>query len=353
MKCHFFILQSLLLGATEAAYYKQSGGKHTYNRITLSIDRIQQHQHQQVLLYHALPAATALVVIRGGAISSTNTNNKLRNVIRSLLDITEKKAPALAKLFQMFLKTTETLTGMSLLPAPASPRANKETTSKKQHGKAKKKPKKIDDMNDEEKQQETTTTTAATTKKQKTSTSTRSNAAAAASSSNKTRVKTKTRTAPPPNMHLDIKLKSTNPNYRIQRELKEFLQHPPLNLKVKVGSNIRVWIITLTMKSGSIYEGETFRLRVLFPPSYPTVPPSVYFLPPTPQHEHVYTNGDICLSLLGKGWLPSMTAQSIAVSIQSILSSAQTKSLPMDNARHSQNKPGQYQKDWVYHDDNC
>ena len=48
-----------------------------------------------------------------------------------------------------------------------------------------------------------------------------------------------------------------------------------------------------------------------------------------------------------------MTAQSIAVSILSILSSAQSKSLPMDNARHSQNKPGQFQKDWVYHDDNC
>jgi hypothetical protein len=25
----------------------------------------------------------------------------------------------------------------------------------------------------------------------------------------------------------------------------------------------------------------------------------------------------------------------------------------MDNARHAQNKPGEYQKDWVYHDDNC
>jgi len=24
----------------------------------------------------------------------------------------------------------------------------------------------------------------------------------------------------------------------------------------------------------------------------------------------------------------------------------------MDNARHAQNKPGQFQKDWVYHDDN-
>jgi hypothetical protein len=46
-----------------------------------------------------------------------------------------------------------------------------------------------------------------------------------------------------------------------------------------------------------------------------------------------------------------MTAQSIAVSILSILSSAQSKSLPMDNARQALNKPGEYQKDWVYHDE--
>mmetsp|Transcript_18145 Transcript_18145/g.26853 ORF Transcript_18145/g.26853 Transcript_18145/m.26853 type:complete len:276 (-) Transcript_18145:30-857(-) len=153
--------------------------------------------------------------------------------------------------------------------------------------------------------------------------------------------------------HASATISSNNPNYRIQRELKEFLNSPPPNLRVKVGSNIRIWIVTMVGANNTIYEGEIFKLRIQFPKDYPTVPPSVYFQQPTPQHEHVYTNGDICLSLLGKDWRPTMTAQSIAVSILSILSSAQSKSLPMDNARHSHNKPGQYQKDWVYHDDNC
>ena len=143
--------------------------------------------------------------------------------------------------------------------------------------------------------------------------------------------------------HLKTRLKSTNPNYRIQRELKSFIQDPPPGLTVAVGKNMRIWIVTVA--GPGIYDGETFRLRVSFPPQYPTVPPSVYFLPPNiPVHEHVYTNGDICLSLLGKDWRPTMTAQSIAVSILSILASAQSKSLPMDNARHAQNKPGEYQK---------
>ena len=54
-----------------------------------------------------------------------------------------------------------------------------------------------------------------------------------------------------------------------------------------------------------------------------------------------------------KDWRPNMTAQSIAMSILSILCGAGRKSLPMDNAAHAQSKPGQKQDDWVYHDDNC
>ncbi|KAL7467071.1 hypothetical protein ACHAXS_007336 [Conticribra weissflogii] len=153
---------------------------------------------------------------------------------------------------------------------------------------------------------------------------------------------------------LSNNLKSSNPNYRIQRELKEFLSSPPPGLSVKIsGKNVRLWIITLTMPDNCIYAGETYKLRVQFPNDYPTSPPSVYFLPPTPRHEHVYTNGDICLSLLGKDWRPIMTAQSLAQAIMSILCGAQRKSLPMDNSRHAGNKPGQKQDDWVYHDDNC
>jgi len=153
---------------------------------------------------------------------------------------------------------------------------------------------------------------------------------------------------------LSNSLKSSNPNYRIQRELKEFLSPPPPGLSVKIsGKNVRLWIVTLDMPSNTIYAGETYRLRIKFPPDYPTSPPSVYFLPPTPRHEHVYTNGDICLSLLGTDWRPIMTAQSVAQAIMSILCGAQRKSLPMDNARHAGNKPGKKQNDWVYHDDNC
>jgi len=78
--------------------------------------------------------------------------------------------------------------------------------------------------------------------------------------------------------HLSKSIKSTNPNYRIQRELKEFLRDPPPGLRVQIGKNLRVWIVDV--KGPGIYEGEKFKLRISFPAQYPTVPPSVYFMKP-------------------------------------------------------------------------
>ena len=94
-------------------------------------------------------------------------------------------------------------------------------------------------------------------------------------------------------------------------------------------------------------------MQFKFPKEYPNRPPVVYFLKPAPKHRHVYTNGDICLSILGSGWLPSMTAESVAVSILSMLSSAKEKSLPVDNAAHAEISPGTQQYNYLYHDDKC
>lgn len=110
------------------------------------------------------------------------------------------------------------------------------------------------------------------------------------------------------------------------------MENPPEGCKVSVGSNLRVWIVTITGAPGTVFAGEKYRLKFTFPPEYPRKPPIVYFLQPTPRHEHVYTNGDICLDLLGDGWRPSLTASALAVSILSMLSSAKTKMLPPDNA---------------------
>lgn len=83
----------------------------------------------------------------------------------------------------------------------------------------------------------------------------------------------------------------------------------------------------------TIYEGENFTLRLKFSSQYPIQPPSAFFVKPhIPKHEHIYTNGDICLSILGRDWQSSMTAETIIVSILSLLCSAKHKLLPPDNA---------------------
>ena len=140
---------------------------------------------------------------------------------------------------------------------------------------------------------------------------------------------------------------------RIQKEIKSFLSNPPLNCELVVGSNIRTWVVNMKGLDGTIYAGEQFKLKMVFPKDYPSKPPSVFFLKPTPKHVHVYSNGDICLNLLGKDWRPSMTAELLVVSIQSMLASAKEKKSPQDNAAHSDSAPGQQQEGWMYHDDRC
>lgn len=120
--------------------------------------------------------------------------------------------------------------------------------------------------------------------------------------------------------------------YLFIKELKSFILDPPDNCQLVNDSNLKSWIVKLIGVNGTNYEGESFRLKFIFPIDYPVKPPIVYFLKPIPKHEHVYSNGDICLSTLGKDWQPTMTAQSIAIGILSMLSSAKEKRMPPDNA---------------------
>lgn len=109
----------------------------------------------------------------------------------------------------------------------------------------------------------------------------------------------------------------------------------------------------MTGPKDTVYAGETYRLQLTFPTTYPYKPPSAYFLSPVPRHQHVYSNGDMCLNLLGSGWQPAMTAETLVVSVLSILCNAKEKRLPPDNALHSDISPGQTQEKWMYHDDTC
>lgn len=144
-------------------------------------------------------------------------------------------------------------------------------------------------------------------------------------------------------------------NYRIQKEMNSFLRAPPPHCRLHLHpSNIRIWIVEIAGPPDSAYAGETYHLHLRFPSNYPLSPPSAVFLPPhVPRHPHVYSNGDICLNLLGADWRPTLTARAVAVAIMSMLSSAKRKVLPVDNAAHADMPAGSSQTSFMYHDDKC
>ena len=53
---------------------------------------------------------------------------------------------------------------------------------------------------------------------------------------------------------------------------------------------------------------------------------------PVPIHPHIYTNGYICLDLLGtQGWSPVQNVESVCVSIQSMLTGNTKRERPEGN----------------------
>jgi ubiquitin-conjugating enzyme E2 W len=115
------------------------------------------------------------------------------------------------------------------------------------------------------------------------------------------------------------------------------------------------WNINVTGAPDTIYQNENFILRFKFPERYPFESPAVMFVGSNiPIHPHIYSNGHICLSVLAEEWSPALSAQSICLSIISMLSSCKEKVRPPDDQRYvsrcaDPNDPKKTR--WEFHDD--
>lgn len=145
---------------------------------------------------------------------------------------------------------------------------------------------------------------------------------------------------------------SVRASKRIQKELERFYQEAEQDgLKIDV-IEPNVWHVTFTCVPPSIYADETYTLKVRFTDEYPMDSPEVVFLLPSPVHEHCYSNGHICLNILGEDWSPALTAKSVCLSIISMLSSAAEKKYPDDNTQYTRVPRGNPKHtNFVYHDD--
>jgi ubiquitin-conjugating enzyme E2 W len=148
--------------------------------------------------------------------------------------------------------------------------------------------------------------------------------------------------------------RDTRATRRIDKELEKFridAAGEGLDVTVKSPSN---WDVRIQGAVGTLYEGEQFILEVHFTNEYPMESPIVFFKPPSPIHEHIYSNGHICLNILGSDWSPALTVKSVCLSILSMMSSATSKVRPDGDDRYSQRHPaGSNPKEtrWLYEDD--
>jgi ubiquitin-conjugating enzyme E2 W len=147
---------------------------------------------------------------------------------------------------------------------------------------------------------------------------------------------------------------------RVSKELEKWRTSSPeerggLTLTEKSPSE---WHIGITGAVGTPYEGERFLLSVQFEEDYPMTSPITTFVVDSeyssPEHVHCYSNGHICLNILGADWSPALTVQSICLSVLSMLSSAEAKGRPPGDARYSSSHPvGSNPKKtkWLFDDD--
>lgn len=143
---------------------------------------------------------------------------------------------------------------------------------------------------------------------------------------------------------------------RLNKEYEEIITNYADMFQVQVkDDSMLTWEVSFVGAQGTVFAGERFTLQFKFGANYPIESPEVIFIKGYPEHEHVYSNGFICLSILYDEWSPSMRVSSVVLSILSMLSSAPHKSRPKNDAAFMRSSVGRSPKSftWVFEDERC
>lgn len=143
---------------------------------------------------------------------------------------------------------------------------------------------------------------------------------------------------------------------RILKELRSLDRETIPEVGIQLTDNIFVIHATITASENPLYKNKTFKLRITVGEDYPFNAPTCVFTKldsaTIPTHPHIYSNGHICLDLLGPAWTPIHTIRSILVSLQSFLASNTRLEKPPDDVSYCQHAPANPKRTtFVYHDD--
>ena len=149
---------------------------------------------------------------------------------------------------------------------------------------------------------------------------------------------------------------------RLNKELADLKTFKAFTVKVD-DNNPRIWYVSFKGAENTIYANEDFTLQFKFSNEYvsinyiikyiqPIDSPEVIFVGHIPTHEHIYSNGFICLSILYNEWSPALRVSSVCLSILSMLSSAKVKKKPHGDAEFSaRHYTGPKQIRWFFDDE--
>ncbi|CAG8976555.1 hypothetical protein HYALB_00010197 [Hymenoscyphus albidus] len=146
-------------------------------------------------------------------------------------------------------------------------------------------------------------------------------------------------------------------NKRLGKELAKIHGSLPPGITLVTADGFQEWLLDIqVLDANPIYMNKTFRLKFKFSTSYPIEPPEVTFTQqpdrPIPMHPHIYSNGIICLDLLGQqGWSPVQNVESICMSLQSMLTGNTKNERPEGDAAFvASNRRRPRDIDFYYHD---
>lgn len=141
---------------------------------------------------------------------------------------------------------------------------------------------------------------------------------------------------------------------RLNKEFKRANQVELHNIEfLKEELDLTTFKYRLRFQNHQVYQNNSYKLNITITKNYPVDSPIVTFQESIPVHPHIYSNGHICLNLLGDDWTPACSVESIVLSIQSMLENNQLSELPPDNDNYVKlGIKNPKNTSFVYHDDN-